>query len=70
MTVPDGKSLTPEIDSSNGHLMYTFKWDEGKNPEQNDYIVTLTGITIHLPNTVFHRSDQPERWALPDELET
>ena len=46
MTVPDGKSLTPEIDSSNGHLMYTFKWDEGKNPEQNDYIVTLTGITI------------------------
>ncbi len=46
MTVPDGKSLTPEIDSSNGHLMYTFKWDERKNPEQNDYIVTLTGITI------------------------
>lgn len=46
MTVPDGKSLMPEIDSSNGHLMYTFKWDERKNPEQNDYIVTLTGITI------------------------
>ena len=32
MTVPDGKSLTPEIDSSNGHLMYTFKWDERKKP--------------------------------------
>ncbi len=45
MTVADGKSLTPEIDSNNGHLKYTFKWDE-LTANNNDYIVTLTGTVI------------------------
>lgn len=46
MTVADGKSLTPEIDSNNGHLKYTFKWDEDITTNNNDYIVTLTGTVI------------------------
>ncbi|NBI90231.1 prepilin-type N-terminal cleavage/methylation domain-containing protein, partial [Lachnospiraceae bacterium] len=46
MAIPDGESLKPETDSSNGHLTYTFQWDEKENPNNNDYIVTLTGIAI------------------------
>ena len=46
MTIPDGESLKPEIIDSNGHLKYTFKWDEQIVPNTNDYIVTLTGTVI------------------------
>lgn len=44
MTVPDGQSLTPTVNSE-GCLTYTFTWDQGKSPENNDYLVTLTGVT-------------------------
>lgn len=44
MTVPDGQSLTPTVNSE-GCLTYTFTWDQGKSPENNDYLVNLTGVT-------------------------
>lgn len=45
MNVPDGQSLTPDTDLATGHLNYTFTWDQGKNPDANTYLVTLTGVT-------------------------
>lgn len=44
MTVPDGQSLTPTVNSE-GRLTYTFTWGESTTPNNNDYLVTLTGIT-------------------------
>ncbi len=45
MTVSGGESLRPEIDSADGSLKYTFRWDEDISPNTNTYLVTLTGVT-------------------------
>lgn len=42
----DAASLAPEENPADGHLWYTFKWDQGPGEYQSgyEYIVTLTGI--------------------------